>query len=176
MPPNQAKAFVRIYCKIFCDDFPDHGFTKGKVATGDEIYDFLSKPLNYAFDIETDKPIPGDYAIWYLATNEKGGILQVNEQSSEWSFGESNWERVNSFLYILHETEILSDQQYDHLMSITEEGQNAFDSMYDIPLYLKAKHSGKEWIRTNSNAKEDIRKMISSVHDMLISSGWQVIS
>jgi hypothetical protein len=66
MPPN--KVFVRMYCKIFCDEFPDHGFTEGKEATGDEIYQFLISELGYATDLSTDEIIPGDYAIWYLAT------------------------------------------------------------------------------------------------------------
>ncbi|HAM52535.1 MAG TPA: hypothetical protein DCP92_18235 [Nitrospiraceae bacterium] len=137
MPPN--KGFVCIYCKIFCDEFPDEGFTEGKEAAGDEIYHFLIRELRYASDPATEETISGDYAIWYLASSEKFGVLQIDEQIAEWTFGGSNWERVYAFLHILHEKGILSDEQYDHLMTITNEGTNAFDDMYEIPAYLRAK-------------------------------------
>ena len=113
----QNKAFVRIYAKIFTDNFPDEGFTDGKLATGEEIYDFLTKSLGFAIDPETEEPIPGDYAIWYLGCNEKFGELHVNEVVCAWTFGESSWTRVVIFLNTLYQKSILTIPQYVSLIA-----------------------------------------------------------
>ena len=133
------KAFVRIYCEIPGDEFPDDGFTDGKLVTGDEIYNFLTKSMGRIIDSETNKPIPGDYVIWYLGSAEKCGILHVNEIIVEWNYGESNWDRVLLFLRILNDIGVLSVGQYVSLISFVEEGMNNFDDIDQIPAYLKAK-------------------------------------
>ncbi|MCG6535592.1 MAG: hypothetical protein L7F78_13080 [Syntrophales bacterium LBB04] len=173
MPPN--KVFVRMYCKVFCDGFPDDGFTEGKEAAGEEIYRFLIKELGYAYDPATDKFIPGDYVLWYLGSNEKFGVLQVMDSVSEWTFGGSHWERVYTFLAILHEINILSDEQFNHLIAITNEGSSAFDDMYEIPAYLKAKHSGQKWIKRQTDTKDKMQEIIGNIHDILTTNGWQII-
>ena len=170
------KVFVRIYCKIFCDQFPDEDFTRGKEATGNEIYEFLVRELGYANDPDTDDTIPGDHAIWYLGSNEKFGILQVGELVSEWSFGESCWDRVFVFLHLLHTKGIFTEAQFSHLIDLTAEGSEAFDDMYQIPAYLKAKHSGQKWIKKQTDTKEAMKKMIRSVKVMFTKNGWQVLS
>lgn len=173
MPPN--KVLVRMYCKIFCDEFPDNGFSEGKKATGDDIYEFLLRELGCFSDPDTADTILGDHAIWYLGSNEKFGILQVGDHVSEWTCGGSSWERVYAFLHLLHKKNILSHEQYNHLIAITNESSEAFDDMYQIPAYLKAKHSGQEWVKRWTDTKETMKKMISDAHEILTEGGWQVI-
>ena len=171
----QNKAFVRIYAKIFTDKFPDEGFTEGKLATGQEIANFLTKSLGFAIDSETEEPIPGDYAIWYLGTNEKFGELQVNEVVFKWNFGESNWDIILSFLRILNEKNILSVEQYVDLIAKVDEGMKAFDDMYEIPAYLKAKCDGITWTKKETPTKRNIKEIISSVKCVMEAQGYKVI-
>jgi len=168
------KAFCRIYCKIYCDEFPDDGFNEGKLATGDEIYEFLSQQLGYATEPETEEIIPGDYALWYLATNEKFGVLGINEMISEWSFGESSWDRVLGFLHLLNNKAIITVAQYVHLISLVQEGMNSFDDMYEIPNYLKAKRDGLPWIKKQTDTKENIKQIIGTLKQSMEAQGYKV--
>jgi len=169
------KAFVRIYCKVFCDEFLDDGFAEGKLATGDEIHAFLSKELGFAIDPDTEEPLPGDYAIWYLGCNEKFGVLAVNEIYLRWGFGESNWDRVLLFLRELSDRSIITIPQYIHLIGLVEEGMNAFDDMYEIPAYLKAKRDKLPWTKKQTDTKDRIKVMIGAVKQQFESQGFEII-
>lgn len=173
------QAFVTIYCKIYTDSFPDEGFTNGKIADGDSIYHFLTKQLNLSFIDDEQccgQLIKGDYAIWYLATNEKFGILQVDDYINKWSFGQSNWQRVTEFINILYLKEVITKNQYNHLTNIIQEGMNAFDDMYEIPKYLYAKQTGQIWTKQQTNTKEIIKKMTQGITESLTKEGYEVLT
>jgi len=169
------KAFVRIYCKIFCDEFPDDGFAEGKLATGDEIHAFLSKELGFAIDPDTDEPLPGDFSLFYLATNEKFGVLAVNEIYLRWGFGESNWDRVLLFLRELSDRSIISIPQYIHLIGLVEEGMNSFDDYFLIPAYLKAKRDKLPWTKKQTDTKENMKKIIGDLKETMEAKGYKVL-
>jgi hypothetical protein len=164
-----------MYAKIFSDNFPDEGFTDGKLANGDEIYSFLTKNLGFVTDTATDEIIPGDFAIWYLAANEKFGELHVNEVVWKWSFGESNWDIILSFLRVLNEKNILSVEQYVDLIAKVDEGMKAFDDMYEIPAYLKAKRDGFPWTKKETSTKRNIKSIIHTLKCTMEEKGYRVI-
>jgi hypothetical protein len=169
------RAFVRMYCKIFDDVFPDNGFTDGRMATGDEIYSFLSKSLNLTIDPETNEALPGDACIWYIATNEKFGVLSVNEVMMEWGFGESSWDRVLVFLRELNDRFILDVHQYVSLLMLVEEGMRSFDDCFEIASYLKAKRDKQPWTKKQTNTKANIKQMVKTFQQSMESHGYRVI-
>ena len=170
---EQTRAFISMYCKIGCDDFPSD-FIDGQDASGDQVYQFLIQDVGYAIDLETEESIPGAAAIWYLGCNEKGGCVGIDEMISEWSFGESNWDRVLAFLHLLNEKCIITVPQYVHLISLVEEGMRNFDDMYDIPDYLKAKINGTPWQKRKTDTKENMKRMIGSVVNAFQNEGYEI--
>ena len=171
----QNKAFVTIYAKIFNDDFPDEGFADGKLANGEEIYNFLTKSLGFVVNPEANEIIYGDILIWYLGSCEKFGELQVNEMCFKWNFGESNWDFVLGFLRVLNEKKILSVEQYVDLIAKVDEGMKAFDDMYEIPAYLKAKLDGIPWTKKETYTKRNIKTIISNLKCVMEAQGYKVI-
>jgi len=139
---------------------------EGSLATGDEIYQFLVRPVGYAVDPDTEQPFNSDPALWYLGTNEKFGELAVNENVMEWGFGESNWDRVLTFLHILNERNILTVAQYVSLISLVEEGMKAFDDMYQIADYLKAKRDGVQWVKKETKTKEILNRLLMASNSL----------
>ena len=65
----------------------------------------------------------------------------------EWDFGESSFDRVESFISLIYLEGVFTDEQYRILMEKIKEGRQV-DNMYDIPKYLIAKREGKPWIKT----------------------------
>ena len=171
----QNKVFCVMYAKIFTDNFPDEGFTEGQLANGDEIYNFLKKSLGFVVNPETNEIISGDFTIWYLGSCEKFGELQVNEVCFKWNFGESNWDFVLGFLRVLNEKNILSVEQYVDLIAKVDEGMKAFDDMYEIPAYLKAKRDGIPWTKKETPTKRNIKSIIHTLKCTMEEKGYRVI-
>ncbi len=93
------RVFVSIYCKIFTDSFSNEMISR--IASGDEIYSFLMKDAGQSYD-ENRELIPGDLNLWYLGCNEKFGCLIYRDLVFSWDFGESSFDRVESFLYLIY--------------------------------------------------------------------------
>jgi len=142
--PEEKKIFVSIYCKIFTDSFSEEMVNRR--ATGTEIYDFLMKDAGMAFD-EEGHLIQGDCNLWYLGCNEKFGCLRVNDKILDWDFGESSFDRVESFVSLIYLERVFTDEQYRILLEKIKEGR-LIDNMYDIPKYLIAKREGTPWVKT----------------------------
>ncbi|MBF0542628.1 MAG: hypothetical protein HQK91_14395 [Nitrospirae bacterium] len=172
-------ALVGMYVKIGTDVFPSD-FLEPIQVNGNQIYEFLIRDVRCAIEPETaDRDAivyNGDPAIWYLGTNEKGGYLQINNHVSEWSFGQSNWERVFEFISMLNKLAIFNKPQLNHLSSLLNEGKQAFDDMYDIPSYLNVKQSGLSWTKRTTNTKTQIQDMIANVCYTFIDRGFQIIT
>jgi len=163
--PDEKKVFVLIYCKIYTDSFSDEMLNR--MATGSEIFDFLMKDANQCFD-ENRELIPGDLNLWYLGCNEKFGCLRVKDKILDWDFGESSFDRVESFVSLLYLEGVFTDEQYRILMGKIEEGR-LVDNMYDIPKYLLSKREGKSWEKTEeaSRFRDDIKRFVAKVREHL---------
>ena len=163
--PDEKKVFVLIYCKIYTDSFSDEMLNR--MATGSEIFDFLMKDANQCFD-ENRELIPGDLNLWYLGCNEKFGCLRVKDKILDWDFGESSFDRVESFLSQLYLEGVFTDEQYRILMDKTKEGR-LVDNMYDIAKYLLSKREGKPWEKTEeaSRFRDDIKRFVAKVREHL---------
>jgi hypothetical protein len=162
---EENKVFVSIYCKIFTDSFSDDMVSR--MATGDEIYSFLMKDAGQSFD-ERDRLIPGDCNLWYLGCNEKFGCLRVNDKILEWGFGESSFDRVESFISLIYLEGVFTDEQYRVLLDKVKEGRQ-IDNMYDISKYLIAKREGKQWVKTDeaSRFRDDMKRFVAKVREHL---------
>jgi hypothetical protein len=163
--PEEKKVFVSIYCKIFTDSFSDDMVSR--MATGDEIYSFLMKDAGRSFD-ERGRLIPGDCNLWYLGCNEKFGCLRVNDKILEWGFGESSFNRVESFISLVYLEGVFTDEQYRVLLDKVKEGRQ-IDNMYDISKYLIAKRGGKQWVKTDeaSRFRDDMKRFVAKVREHL---------
>ena len=162
---NQKKVFVSIYCKVFTDSFSDEMLSRN--ATGKEIYDFLLKDAGLSTD-ENGKLISGDCNLWYLGCNEKIGCLRYKDHIFSWEFGDSSFDRVESFIFLLYFEKVFTEEQYQTLMTKIQEGR-IIDSMYDIPKYLKAKKEGKSWTKTKEalEFRLRIKRFAARVHQHL---------
>ena len=163
--PNEKKVFVSIYCKIFTDSFS--GELVNRMATGTDIFNFLIKDAGMSFD-EEGHLIPGDCNLWYLGCNEKFGCLRVKDKILDWDFGESSFDRVESFISLIYLEGVFTDDQYGILMEKIKEGRQV-DNMYDIPKYLVAKREGKPWEKTEeaSRFRDDIKRFVAKVREHL---------
>jgi len=163
--PNEKKVFVSIYCKIFDDSFSDEMLNR--VATGKEIYDFFIKDAGLSVD-KNGKLIPGDCNLWYLGCNEKFGCLRYKDHIFSWEFGDSSFDRVKSFIFMLYFEKVFTEEQYEMLMTKILEGRT-IDNMYDIPKYLKAKREDKSWTRTKEaiEFRLRIKRFAARVHQHL---------
>jgi len=138
-----------------------------RMATGTEIFKFLMKDAGLSFD-EEDHLIPGDCNLWYLGCNEKFGCLRVKDRIMEWDFGESSFDRVESFISLIYLEGVFSEEQYQTLMDKIKEGRQV-DNMYDIPQYLIAKREGKPWAKTEeaSRFREEMKSFVGRVKEHL---------
>ena len=138
------RVFVSIYCKIYTDCFSLDMFNK--MATGQEIYDFLMRDAGMCRD-DDDQIIPGDCNLWYLGCNDMFGCLRYNDHTLKWGTGESSFAIVEAFITLLYIDRVFNQEQYEAVIDKSKEGR-LFDHIYDIPKYLKAKQEGKPWTRT----------------------------
>ena len=72
IPFKQKTARVRIYCQLPNHQFPY--FNDQIFSNGCTITKFLMQDLNLIKD-HNNNTIPGDVALWYLATNHHEGAL-----------------------------------------------------------------------------------------------------
>ena len=140
--PN--KVFVSIYCKIYTDSFSNEMFNR--MATGQEIYDFLMKDAQHCYDNDGNL-IPGDCNLWYLGCNEKFGELRYGVKVLSWNFGESSFDRVEQFVSMIYRDGHFTEQQFQMLMGKINEGR-LIDNMYDIRDYLICRREGRSWSKT----------------------------
>ncbi len=170
---KKGRVFISIYCKIFTDSFSNEMVSM--MATGDEIYSFLMKDAGQSYD-ENGELIPGDLNLWYLGCNEKFGCLIYKDAVFSWDFGESSFDRVESFLYLIYSDGIFTRGQFRTLKDKIQEGR-LFDNMYDIPAYLKAKREGKPWIKTKEayEFRQKMKSFVGRVKEHLEAEGFMFI-
>lgn len=162
---NEKKVFVSIYCKIFNDSFSDE--MVNRIATGKEIHEFLMKDAGLSVD-ENGELIPGDCNLWYLGCNEKFGCLRYKDHIFSWDFGDSSFDRVESFIFLLYVEKVFTEGQFQTLMTKIQEGRT-IDNIYDILKYLKAKREGKSWTKTKEafEFRLRIKRFAARVHQHL---------
>jgi hypothetical protein len=162
---GEKQIFVSIYAKIYTDSFSNE--MVNRTATGTEIFDFLMKDAGQSFDGEGHL-IPGDCNLWYLGCNEKFGCLRVKDKILEWDFGESSFDRVESFVSLLYLGGVFTDEQYEILLEKIKEGR-LIDNMYDISKYLVAKREGKPWAKTEeaSRFRDEMKRFVAKVKEHL---------
>jgi hypothetical protein len=158
---DKKRVFVSIYCRIENDSFSLNMFNR--MATGNEIHDFLMRDAGMCKD-DDGQIIPGDCNLWYLGCNEKYGCLKYKDKMLAWSFGESSFARVITFVSTIYQDGIFTLDQFRKLFEKILEGLE-IDCMYDIKGYLIAKREGRMWIKTK-RAREfrtDIKKFRARV-------------
>ena len=170
---KDIKILVSIYCKIYSDTFDDKLIER--LATGIEIYDFLMEDASHCFD-EDGSIIPGDCNLWYLGCNEKFGELVLEDKVWKWSFGESSFDNVESFVIGIYKMGIITRPQYQALMDKIKEGR-LIDNMYDIAAYLICKRKGKPWSKTKNAAKfrNEMKRFVGSIERSYQQNGYRVI-
>jgi len=170
---KERRAFVSIYCKVFTDSFSNE--MVGKLATGTEIFNFLMKDAGQSFD-ENGELIPGDINLWYLGCNEKFGCLIYKDFVFSWDFGESSFDRVEAFCYLIYSDGMFTREQFETLMEKIQDGR-LFDNMYDIPAYLKAKREGKPWVKTKEayEFRQKMKSFVGRVKEHLEAEGFMFI-
>ena len=170
MPINK-KVFISIYCKIYTDNFSKE--MVNRLATGDEIYEFLMEDARQCFD-ESDNPITGDCNLWYLGCNEKFGHLQLDDKVWIWSFGESSFDNPEAFVSTLYQKKLISGFQFHTLMGKIDEGRQ-IDNMYSIRDYLICKRDEIPWVKRPDvqDFRKTIKKLISDVQTSFQKQGYQ---
>jgi len=170
--PNIKKLFTNIYCKIFTDNFSEK--MVNRMATGDDIYEFLMKDAGQCFDY-SDNPLPGDCNLWYLGCNEKFGHLQLDDKVWNWSFGESSFDTVEAFTSELYQKKLISGFQFQKLMSKIDEGCQ-IDNMYYICDYLIYKRDGMPWVKRPAafDFRKGIKQMVDQTVKSLQSHGYRI--
>ncbi len=168
---KDKKVFVSIYCKIFTDSFSTEMVNED--ATGPEIYEFLMRDAQQCFD-ENEQIIPGDCHLWYLGCNEKFGHLALEYDLWSWNIGESSFDKVQAFVSMLYEKEVVSKQQYRALMDKIDEGR-LIDNMYDIKDYLICKRGGGSWVKRPGaeNFRSDMKQRVFEVERSFRDKGYQ---
>lgn len=134
------KAPVNIWCKIYTNNFSEE--MTNRVATGEEIYDFLMEDSGNCFD-DDGNPIKGDINLWYLGCNEKFGSIIYRNRFWQWSFGESSFDYVEQFVNAVYQDGLFTERQYQRLLKKIEEGREIGD-MYKIADYLAGKTGTKK--------------------------------
>ena len=162
---EDKQIFVSIYGKIYADSFSKEMINR--MATGTEIFNFLMKDAEMSFD-EKGHLIPGDCNLWYLGCNEKFGCLRVKDKIMEWDFGESSFDRVESFISLIYMEGLFTDEQYRILLEKIKEGREV-DNMYDIPKYLAAKREGTPWVKTERalRFRDEMKRFVAKVKEHL---------
>lgn len=166
------KVFVSIYCKILTDNFSEEMINR--MATDNEIYEFLMKDAGQCFD-ESGDIIPGDCNLWYLGCNEKFGHLQLDGKVWSWSFGDSSFDNVEAFVSMLSQKKLISGVQFHTLMSKIAEGRR-IDNMYHLRDYLICKRDGILWVKrlNTSDFRKGIKQMIGQTVKSLQLHGYRV--
>ena len=170
--PVYKKVFVSIYCKIYTDNFSEE--MVNRMATGDEIYEFLMIDAGQCFD-ESGNLILGDCHLWYLGCSEKFGHLQLDGKVWNWSFGESSFDTVEAFVSALYQKKMISGFQFHILMAKIDEGHR-IDNIYHIRDYLVCKRDGIAWnkILDASDFRDGIKMMVGQTVRSLRLNGYQV--
>lgn len=163
------KVSVCIYCLV-----QPVGFSKemmSKYATGKEIYDFLMKDGGLIQE-EGGEKIPGDLNLWYLGSTGYPAFLRYQYAILDWDFGESSFERVQTFVTMLYLDSLITDEQYQTLLSRVEEGKE-FDCIYDLKDYLIAKREGKQWVKTDQSEtfRKEMKKYVNRIRKYFDSEG-----
>jgi len=168
-PMENKKVYVEIYCKIYTDNF------EGLIGefTGKEIFDYLASSCGCSFDPLNEKIIDGDLNLWYLGCNEKFGLMKVEETEYGWSFGESSFDRVQSFIDDLNARGLFTEDHYRALCEKIQEGRQ-IDDMYEIGNYLVAKREGKPWIKPESHMREGMKRLLNVVIKKFEKDGYKV--
>jgi len=169
------RVYISIYCKIFSDCFSQEMLDK--MATGDEIYEFLMKDAGLCEDEGKNyERIPGDCNLWYLGCNEKFGVLKYQNICLEWGFGESSFNRVEVFVAFLYLEKVFTKEQFENLMAKIQEGRQ-IDCMYDIKSYLVAKKKGIPWTKTKDAEKfrSEMKEYVGRVMRNLEKEGYEII-
>ncbi len=168
---KDKKVFVSIYCKIFTDSFSTE--MVNVFATGQKIYEFLMRDAQQCFD-ENEQIIPGDCHLWYLGCNEKFGHLALEYDLWSWNIGESSFDKVQAFVSMLYEKEVISKRQYQTLMDKIAEGR-LIDNMYDIKDYRICKREGRPWIKRPGveNFRSDMKQRVFEVERSFRDKGYQ---
>ncbi len=168
---KDKKVFVSMYCKIFNDSFSTE--MVNEEATGLEIYEFLMRDAQQCFD-ENEQIIPGDCHLWYLGCNEKFGHLALEYDLWSWNIGESSFDKVQAFVSMLYEKNIISKLQYRALMDKIDEGR-LIDNMYDIKDYLICKREGRPWVKRPGveNFRSDMKQRVFEVERSFRDKGYQ---
>lgn len=163
--PDEKKVFVNIYAKIFNDSFPDEMLNR--MATGKEIFDFLMTDAGLSVDKDGEL-IPGDCNLWYLGCNEQFGCLRYKDHIFSWDFGDSSFNRVEYFVFLLFVDKVFTEEQFKTLMMKIQEGRT-IDNIYDISRYLKTKREGKSWTKTKEALEFRlwIKRFAARVHQHL---------
>jgi len=146
----QEKVFVSIFCEISTGRFSDE--MVGKMATGNEIYDFLMRDAGQCHDNKRNS-IPGDSNIWYLGCNERCGCLVYENNVSSWGVNEASFKRVRIFIDRMYEDGLFTEEQYYNLIKTIKEGRR-IGRMKNIKNYL-IKKKKRSWFR------ERIKTMVS---------------
>jgi len=170
--PIFKRVLVSIYCKIYTDNFSEEMINR--LATGDEIYEFLMKDAGQCFD-DAGNTIPGDCNLWYLGCCEKFGHLQLDDKVWNWGFGESSFDTVEAFVSTFYQKKLISGFQFHTLMKKIDEGRR-IDNMYLIRDYLISIREGIPWIERPdaSNFRDGIRQMVGQTVDSLRLNGYRV--
>jgi hypothetical protein len=163
------KVSVCIYCLV-----QPVGFSKemmSKYATGKEIYDFLMKDGGLIQE-EGGEKIPGDLNLWYLGSTGYPAFLRYQYAILDWDFGESSFERVQTFVTMLYLDSLITDEQYQTLLSRIEEGKE-FDCIYDLKDYLISKKEGKQWVKTfqSETFRKEMKKYVNRIRKYFDSEG-----
>ncbi|MBA7694036.1 hypothetical protein ES703_102637 [subsurface metagenome] len=169
---KEKKVFVNIFCKIYADSFSDE--MANRVATGQEIYDFLMRDAQQCYDDE-EKVIPGDCNLWYLGCNQKFGHFRYKNNISTWGFGESSFDRVETFISLMYRDGLFTQEQYQALMDKIKEGR-CIDNMYDIKDYLICKRAGRSWSKTReaSEFREEMKRSAAAIVKYFQAKGYRV--
>ena len=170
--PKIRKVFVNIYCKIYTDSFSNEMFNRK--ATGQEIYEFLLRDAQKCFD-KNGRLIPGDCNLWYLGSCEKFGELVLEDKVWKWSFGESSFDNVESFVIGIYKMGVITQKQYQTLTDKIKEGR-LIDNMYDIGAYLICKSEGKLWSKTKNASKfrDEMKRFVGSIERSNQHNGYRL--
>ena len=126
------KAPVSIWCKIYTNNFSEE--MTNRVATGEEIYDFLTEDSGNCFD-DDGNMIKGDINLWYLGCNEKFGEMRYGYRVWRWGMGEASFLNVMLFCSWLYMDGFFTRNQFEALIAKIEEG-HAIGDMYRIRDHL----------------------------------------
>jgi len=165
-------ADVIMHCKIYTESFPDFDYEKG--ATGEQIMEFLLDDCGCTYG-SAGQHIEGDLNLWYLATNEKHGVLSINGSEESWGWGGSCWERVEEFVRQLKALEVFSKDQYNLVMEKIKEGKDNFNFMYDIANYLESKEDEEPWEHPGEKGRDDSLKFFGNVIKTLEDGGYKIV-